>query len=383
MTTAWHMLSPELPPGCGGVGDYAAQVAAGVAALGGGPVTLWAPASSQPWEAPSGVEVQALADRFGPLTTRALGARLDSDGADTRLLVHYVPNVLGRHGANLRFCRWLQRRHHAGQDVRVIFHEPFLYFRWRPDHLAVAIVQRAMAAVMLRAATVVYISTSSWRRYLAAYGGASRAAIDLPMPSAIPFVDDPPRVASRRAALPRGAIVGHFGSYGSHVAPLLGRALTTVLTEVRETTALCAGDGGDRFAADLMARVPSLAGRVHGGGRATADDISIALQCCDLLLQPYPDGVTTRRTSIMAGLANGRAVLTTEGPLTEPIWRAAHAVETVPAGDTQAFGAAAVRLLSDATARAALGARARATYLQHFDLQRTLATLLGTGQAHG
>lgn len=381
--TAWHILSPELPPDCGGVGDYAAQVAEGLARAAQGPITVWTPASARRWVGAPGVDVQSLPDRFGPLTTHALAARLDADGADTRLLVQYVPNVLGRRGANLAFCRWLRARHDRGQDVRVMFHEPYLYFRWRPDHLAVAIAQRAMAATMLRAATEVYVSTSTWRRYLEPYGRAARRAIEIPIPAAIPFVDDNGRVAARRAAVgARGLTVGHFGSYGSHVAPLLARALTTVLAQARDTTAICTGDRGDLFAADLIRREPSLAGRVHASGRASADAISIDLQACDLLLQPYPDGVTTRRTSLMAGLANGRPVLTTDGSLTEDVWRTTGAVACAPSGDPQAFGTTALRLLHDEAGRAALGSRGRATYLERFDLTHTIAALLAPAHAY-
>ena len=381
--TAWHMLSPELPPDCGGVGDYAAQVALGLARAGQGPITVWAPASARQWEGAPGVEVQSLPDRFGPLTTRTLATRLDAGAADARLLVQYVPNVFGRRGANLSFCRWLRDRRGAGQDVRVMFHEPYLYFRWRPDHLAVAIAQRAMAVVMLRAAAQVYVSTSTWRRYLAPYGKAARGAIELPIPSAIPCVEDAGAVAARRAEIgTRGPIVGHFGSYGAHVAPLLARALTTILAHAPTATALCAGDRGDRFVADLIRRERSLAGRLHGRGRAAGRDVSIDLQACDLLLQPYPDGVTTRRTSVMAGLAHGRPVLTTDGPLTEAVWRSTGAVACVPAGDGQAFAAAALRLLDDTAERAALAARGRATYLERFDLAHTIAALLAPVHAH-
>lgn len=381
--SAWHMLSPELPPDCGGVGDYAAQVASGLAQTGQGPITVWAPSSARQWEGAPGVEVQSLPDRFGPLSTRMLATRLDADAANARLLVQYVPNVFGRRGANLAFCRWLRDRHAIGQDVRVMFHEPYLYFRWRPDHLAVAIAQRAMAAVMLRASAQVYVSTSTWGRYLEPYGQAARRAIALPIPSAIPFVEDSGAVAARRVAVgARGRIVGHFGSYGAHVAPRLARALTTILAQARTATALCAGDGGDRFAADLIRSERSLEGRVHGRGRATGRDISIDLQACDLLLQPYPDGVTTRRTSVMAGLSNRRPVLTTDGPLTEHVWRSTGAVACVPAGDAQAFAAAALRLLDDTAERGALAARGRATYAERFDLAHTIAALLAPVHAH-
>jgi glycosyltransferase involved in cell wall biosynthesis len=328
------------------------------------------------------VQVRVLPDRFGGSSTRHLSAHLDGGDPATRLLVQYVPNVFGRSGANTAFCRWLLARRMSGQDIRVMFHEPYLYYRWRPDHFAIALAQRWMAATMLRAATQVYVSTGTWRRYLAPFGNIDRA-IDLPIPSAIPCVDDRVAVAARRNAIGRdGPILGHFGTYGSHISPLVGRALTAVLGRRQDAVATCAGAGSDLFVADLIRREPTLHGRVHGTGRVDAREVSIALQACDLVLQPYPDGVTTRRTSLMAALANGSAVLTTDGALTEPMWHSSRAVALAPSADAAAFTDRALRLLDDHGERAALAERGRDLYAERFDLAHTISALVGPADVH-
>ena len=104
--------------------------------------------------------------------------------------------------------------------------------------------------------------------------------------------------------------------------------------------------------------------------------VSIDLQACDLVLQPFPDGATTRRTSLMAALANGRAVLTTDGALTEPVWRSSRAVALAPAGDADAFSDRALRLLDDHRERAALAERGRELYAGRFDLAHTISALV-------
>lgn len=384
MVTRWLVLAPELPPGCGGVGDYTAQVAEALARS-GDRVTVAAPAAAQPWAAPDGVEVIALPDRFAAASLRLLTRRLDDDGPATRLLVQYVPNVFGWRGANLGLCAWLLKRRRSHDDIRVMFHEPYLYFRWRPDHLAIALAQRAMAAALLNAATHVYFSTDTWRRYLAPYGEAQVAqAITLPIPSAIPRVESPAAIRHARDARirPGMQLVGHFGSYGGHVAPILRAALAALLGANSSIAALCAGAGSDAFARDLVAATPSLQGRVFGTGVRPAHEVSIALQACDLLLQPYPDGVTTRRTSVMAGLANARPVVTTEGALTEPVWHTSSAVALVPAGNTTALVSTASCLLADEPARSALAVRGCAAYASHFALLHTIAALRAPSAAH-
>ena len=164
-----------------------------------------------------------LDDRFGSRSTRAITGHLNKS-AGARLLVQYVPAVFGRRGTNVGFCRWLLSRRHAGVDVRVLFHEPYLYLHWRPDHIVTAFTQRAMAAILLDAATHVYLSTDTWRRYLGRMRpGAIQNAVTLPIPSAIPFVDASHAVrATRIASIGRATyLVGHFGSYGDHIAPIL------------------------------------------------------------------------------------------------------------------------------------------------------------------
>jgi len=61
-----------------------------------------------------------------------------------------------------------------------------------------------------------------------------------------------------------------------------------------------------------------LANPSYGG--LTPEDLSSHVAACDVLIQPYLDGVSTRRTSFMAGLAHGRAIVTNHGRATEPLW---------------------------------------------------------------
>jgi glycosyltransferase involved in cell wall biosynthesis len=381
MSVRWHIVTPERPPDCGGVGDYTAQVAEGLAETGDG-VSVYSPPACRPWTPPAGIEAVTLQDRFGRGSVRELAARLDRD-PNSRLLVEYVPSVFGRRGTNVPFCRWLRSRRNAGGDVRVMFHEPYLYLRWRPDHIVTAFTQRAMAAILLDAATHVYLSTDTWRRYLVRFrADAVQRAVTLPIPSAIPCVKAAEDVEAARGALTGSAthVVGHFGSYGRHVAPLLRRALNDLLSSDLHVAAVCAGAESDSFVTRMIAERPILRGRLFATGRVSARDISVQLQACDLLLQPYPDGVTTRRTSVMAGLANGRAVVTVDGALTEHVWRATASVALVPSDDPAALVATARELLADPSGRTSLAARGSATYESCFALRHTIDALRAEGR---
>jgi glycosyltransferase involved in cell wall biosynthesis len=376
MITHWHVVTPELPPACGGVGDYVAQLTEALAAN-GDDVTVYAPPAAFCWNPPKGVEVMHLDDRFGPRAIRTITRRL-SRQPGARLLVQYVPAVFGRRGTNVGFCRWLLSRRHAGVDVRVMFHEPYLHLRWRPDQIVTAFTQRAMAAILLDAARYVYLSTDTWRRYLGRLRpGAIHSAVTLPIPSAIPCVDASHVVRATRSSLigQSAYLVGHFGSYGDHIAPMLRTTFKDLLTSDPRIAILCTGNGSDRFVKRFIASNPAIQTRIVACGRGAAEEISLQLQACDVLLQPYPDGVTTRRTSVMAGLANRCAIVTTDGRLTEGVWRASDCVALTPAGDAGGLADRIRELLSDRSACEAFQSRALATYESCFALRHTIDVL--------
>jgi len=376
--TNWTILTGEYPPDCGGVADYTAQVARALAAAGDDVTVVRSPSRVGPARDPD-VRVVTLPDSFGAAGRRELDRLLDTRPA-TRLLVQYVPNAFGCRGANLAWCHSLRRqvdRHRT--DVRVMFHEPYFYFGWnRPRRNALALVQRAMAAILLRSATRVYLSTDAWRPYLRPYASLSTPPfVTLNIPSAIPRCDRPgdARVLRAQLAGARGSLVGHFGTYGAHIAPMIRHALFSLLDKDATVSAVCIGAGSESFVRQLAARRPSLAHRIHASSRLSPADVALHLSACDLLLQPYPDGVTTRRTSVMAGLANGRPILTTSGALTEIVWATTAAVAVAPASDPEAFHRTALELLRDRAHLATLAARGEAVYRSQFALEHTINVL--------
>src|SRR5215831_9982120 len=211
MSLRWHILTGEYPPASGGVGDYTARLADALAAA-GDIVTVWTPG-------------QSLPDRFGRKSQRVLRDALSKTPGI--VLLQYVPNALGARGLNLPFCLWLRGIARGGTDVRVMFHEPYFYFTIaRPWRNALALVQRAMARVLLDAAAkTAYISTETWRRYLTPRNASSLEV--LPIPSNItPAPSTDATARHRRAMAPGGQlVVGHFGTYGDHVERELFRLL--------------------------------------------------------------------------------------------------------------------------------------------------------------
>jgi glycosyltransferase involved in cell wall biosynthesis len=369
----WHLVAGEYPPSCGGVGDYTAQLASALAAH-GDEIHVWAP-GAEPQGSGDAFAVHALPDHFGPASEQRLADAWSRDRGI--VLLEYVPNALGAGGRNLRFCRWLVAERRTGIDIRVMFHEPYFYFSLRrPWRNVLAIVQRRMAAALIRASARVYYSSESWSRYLDPYGAPADAAT-LPIPSTVPGDADPSVIAAFRhrfggAAVP---VVGHLGTFGSDIADQLVPVAIALQALRRDVRLALIGRRSEEFRLRLIERLPNAAPHIVATGRLEAHEVAAALRACDVLVQPYPDGVTTRRTTAMAGLRNGVATITTDGFLTERVWRETAAAALVPALDASRAADAAARLLSNAAARAQQGARGRSAYDQRFSMEHTVARL--------
>jgi glycosyltransferase involved in cell wall biosynthesis len=317
--------------------------------------------------------------RFRPSDLRRAGSLLDAFPSPRRLLVQWVPHGYGYRSMNVPFCLWVHSRSRRGDLVDLMVHEPFLAFEGGPAQRAAAAVHRMMTVILLRAARRVWISTQAWRRMLEAFAPARDLRFDwLPVPSPIEPVEDPDgvRVVREAFGMPGVRVIGHFGLYSRLTAEPLAQVIPRLLDRHHTFVVLLMGNGSDRLRDGILRSRADLAARVRATGALTSDDVSRHLQACDLMVQPYPEGITTRRTSAMASLAHGLAVCTTKGEKSEPLWREHPAVSLVAAGDPDAMAAEAERLLLDDCARRRLGTCARAFYEDRFALRHTVDALL-------
>jgi glycosyltransferase involved in cell wall biosynthesis len=371
----WAILTGEYPPRGGGVGDYTRRIAAGLAAR-GDEVHVWCPGPAGAAPADDDVAVHALPDRFGPRGLAVLSAALGRLPRDTRLLVQYTPHAYGHKAMNLPFCLWLAawRR----QPVWVMFHEVAFPLRrgqpWR--HRVLGGVTRLMAWLVRRAAERTFVSTPAWSDLLLRLGPGPVEW--LPVPSNLPETVAPTEVAAARARLaPAGttALLGHFGTFGEHVAALLAEILPPLVRADAGRRVVLVGRNSTEFLGRLESAHPDLAGRVVATGRVEPAEAAACLAACDLLLQPYPDGATTRRTTLMSGLALARPVVTTAGALTEPLWHDCGAVALAPADAPADFMDQAERLLRDPDRRADLAAAGATLYRDRFSVEASVHLL--------
>jgi glycosyltransferase involved in cell wall biosynthesis len=99
-----------------------------------------------------------------------------------------------------------------------------------------------------------------------------------------------------------------------------------------------------------------------------AHELSLHLLAGDVALLPFTDGVSTRRTAMMAALAHGLPVLGLRGVSTDSsLLEHPEALTLTPVRDTAAYARAAVELTSDADRLRAAGEAARRLYSDQFD----------------
>lgn len=107
-------------------------------------------------------------------------------------------------------------------------------------------------------------------------------------------------------------------------------------------------------------------------------DAADLLAASDMFLVPLQDGVSTRRTTVMAALQHEVAVVGTDGHLTDDaLRRAKDALRLVAVDDHDGFVAAVCELAASADDRHALAVAGRQLYEESFDWPVLVERLLG------
>ncbi len=374
---SWHFITGEYPPQQGGVSDYCWQITRALASL-DEEVHVWSPPSDRPAESSGGVRVHRLRSRFGLRCLYELSALIEQCPSPRRVFVQYVANALGWRAMNLPFCLWLLR--HRADPIWVMFHE-YAYVmsrRQKLSHNLLGLVTPVMGAIAAARADRVFVSIPAWGRRMPSFVQRSTPITWLPIPSNIPDRVDDERVSAARKQIEddrASVVIGHFGTYSPRTSPLLSGVLTELLGRDPDRIALLIGRKSGEFAMHMKSRHPDLRKQFVATGALPAGEVAAHLRACDLLVQPYPDGVTSRRGSLMAGLALGLPIATNLGRFTDPAWVDSDAVALAGSPTPGAIAAAAEELLSSRARRAEVGRRAAALYAREFSLARSLDTI--------
>ncbi len=380
-----HIITSEYPPQPGGVSDYTKQVAEGLARQGEA-VHVWCPAHADDPspgailpDASEAVQVHSGLGRITADDLAKVGQQLDRFPAPRCILVQYVPHGYGRRSMNVPFCIWLWRRAKKhGDCLEIMVHEPFLEFEGSWRQRGAALIHRLMTVILLRAATRVWFSAPEWERRWKVYALGRPVPFQwLPIPSNVRVNGNQAAIQTvRRRYVPDNALLlGHFGTYGEPLLSVLEPILWKMAQENPDQPLLLMGRNSLEFRKHLLGKYPAWEKTLHATGALAPEELSGHIAACDVLLQPYPDGATTRRSSLMVGISHGKAIVTTRSHATEPLWERSAAVSMAPAGDAGAFLKLLLELLQNPAERARMSQAALGLYQERFDISHTVAAL--------
>lgn len=378
-TDCWHLVTCEYPPQLGGVSDYSYLLARELASTGDA-VHVWCPGVGKATPQAVGVTVHRRPKRFGIRDLFRIDGELNRFHGPRRILVQWVPHGYGYQSMNVGFCIWLWKRAKFHRDhVEVMVHEPHLGFyegSWKQN--VAAAIHRLMDVIWLGACEKVWISIPFWERELKPF--AMRRDLPfcwLPIPSNMPAEENAASIAyiRLRYAGMGQQLIGHFGTNNPLVLGTLKTTLLAVLERNSHAVVLLIGAGSTAFRQEILANKREWDSRIHATGPMNPEQVSAHLAACDVVVQPYRDGVSTRRGSVMAALANGCAIVTTHGLVSEDIWAESGAVKMAPAGDDETLIESVEQVLTDDGLRGKLRAAAKELYRTRFDISHTTEKL--------
>jgi len=274
------------------------------------------------------------------------------------VLVQYNPFSYGRWGVApgiVRDAAAIRRR--LPIPFALMVHESWVEARdWKSALMGG--YQRLQLRSLSRVATVLMATTQALARQLGPRG------VHVPVASNITPVVASFQTARDRLGLGDELVVAMFGR--GNPSRALGHAEAAI-------DAIAQAQLPDRVRVfNLGADAPSLhthpAIRVVSPGKMSAEQLSLHLQASDLMLLPFTDGLSTRRTTLMAALAHGLPVLGQRGPATDDVLlECEDIISMTPVGDRDAFRRSAAKLVADRSLLRARGQAGRRLYLERFD----------------
>lgn len=378
MSSSVAIICPDYPPRPGGVSDYTALLACELAFF--AEVQVVTSAGNHKPAAP--VRVQYVNDWQDEA---AIFSLLDALPPQTSLLWQYVPHMYGHGGVAPVIPRLLARLRTERHPCQVVSaHEIAAPWSLLPNRFLYAWAHRQQWRKIVAAADAVITSTEAWRNEWQAKMPALKNKFSYAAsPSTIPLAPVMSQTKLRQEwRRSRGwdddtLVLGWFGTASA------AKQLDWVLAAQKHAQSL-----GRPVALILIGKAGEIARAqnspwIQSTGYVEALAVSQILFSIDLLLLPFIDGVSERRTSFMAGLAHGTPVATTIGPNTGPTLREANICSLTISNDPADFLQRATELLSEPEMRRAMGERGRAFYQAHYDWSvvtdhlRTLLALKG------
>jgi glycosyltransferase involved in cell wall biosynthesis len=280
---------------------------------------------------------------------------------DHWVLVQYTALAWSAHGFPSKFLNVLRLLKSAGVRVAIVFHDVDGF----PgagiiDRIRRTVQIRTMRRALSLADSAIFpvaLQQLSWLPPTASKAKFIPVGPNLPIPTtAIPAVSN---------SVPTIGIFSITGGEpGARETNLIIPAVASASEKLGTVRLSVFGRHAEVRERDLRVGLQKYPVQLSVEGVVDPDQVVQKLSLCDLLLF-VRGGISSRRSSAIAGIACGLPVIALAGSETAaPVTKAG--VILIPQADPRLLAAALVRVLSDSAFRAELASRSRAAYQEHF-----------------
>ncbi len=331
------MLAGSFPPRLCGVADYTERLAHHLA-LQGAPVSVW----TREGETAPAPGIYPVITGWDSAGVRDL-VRQIREARPTVVHLQYERALFDQSAAVTLLLPELLRG--LGIPLVTTFHALDGPARWGRGHRV------ALLPLLLQSRSIVVCSLRQ-ERALARLSGIARKVSRIPIGTGIEPVNRPAAAGESRPQSPARRLI-YFGFVWR------GRGIETLLRTVAalpETVTLevIGGIRDSVYLSDLLdlARDLSIKERIAFSGDLAAEEVSRRLWEADSALLPFPTGVSTGRSSLMAALAHGLPIVTTHDPANlSSEFRDGENMLLAPVGDEASFLKATRHVVEDAPLR--------------------------------
>ncbi len=311
------IITARIPPSHCGVGDYSVQLARELVSQ-GHEITLLCgkeQASSLP---EPGIRVLNVVSSWGLWGIRSLLAEIPLRKPEL-ILVNWVPHLYSKKGTSIGLAVAMLLAKIDGARIHTIVHEPYVELS-RPSFFITGPIQRLALGILTWSSAAVLVTIQPWVKMLKTrFKWAAKKIYWVPVGSNIPItpvtVSEREHYRSELSMFPTDVALGVFSLGGAGKDyPCLNEAMKEVTKAKIPCYWIFIGVTDEEFAM----RFPKIKNVPHYcTGYLPTETVSRWMQSIDLLVAAFDDGVSTRRTSVIAALAHGVPTITTVGHLTD------------------------------------------------------------------
>ena len=290
------------------------------------------------------------------------------------ILVHFVPQLYGWNGAKPMLAILLFALKRSGYTIVTIAHEFSSPLGPSPKLMLWASAHQLLLRFIVRASRGIVVTNKLYLDILKRqFPRRSSDFHCIPVGCALPVIamsEDQKQQLREQLAIGDGElVVSTFGSAVESIAAPLENLFDWFLRDGWAARFLIIGKSGEALRRKLS-RHSAIAERMIVTGPVSNEGVSNYLSISDLYVIFYADGASTRRTSLMVGLAHGVPTISNTGILTDSLLASSGALYLMN-GTMKDYEAEMLRqLCANSGERKRLGEKARAFFDENFSWER-------------